>query len=303
VGRIVATPAAFLGTLEIRKGGALDYDVLGYAMCTSPDLVHWYPPTNPKVFVNDTGGYFYPYEQIRVGTGYAARSNDPYVDDYDSSGRYVDPGTRWYSSDGVHWQEGIPDGVTAPEPPCYDDYGAPPPSQCVTAMSTRGWELAMYNLGGVLMVSRDAGATWQEAKLPANVDSGFQDVEALSGGLFAGVTYESGPPPPPGPGVIAMGNDYPVLLVSSDGVKWREVANMSGEHIVAYGSALLVDDGTSIWQSTDKCKTWVEVKDQWGQPIGGGVNGGGVEMDVVGKKIVLYDADDSSTILWVGTPK
>jgi hypothetical protein len=66
---------------------------------------------------------------------------------------------------------------------------------------------------------------------------------------------------------------------------------------------LLVDDGTSIWQSTDKCKTWVEIKDQWGQPIGGGVYGGGVEMDVVGNKIVLYDADDSSTILWVGTPK
>ena len=296
INAIVATPAGYLATIEVLVGGGddeYDYEVLGHAMCTSPDLIHWYPPTNPKVFVNETGGYFYPDGPIPVKKGYGAGSRDWYDE---SANR-----TEWYSSDGIHWREGIPDDVrvSIPEAACPLAYE----EECGPIVSTPRGELSMYVAGTGYQVSKDVGLTWKTAKMPKGTQDNPRQLVAVSGGLFAG-RWDAYPPSPGGRGIVAMVEPIPVFLVSNDGISWRKVAAVDGAYLLARGSELLIEDGASLWRSTDGFKTWVELKGPSGESIDG------YSMAMVGSKVVVFDSefydgyfyDGAARILWIGTP-
>jgi hypothetical protein len=290
-GMIVATPAGYLATIEVRSGRSdadYDYRTLGYAMCTSPDLIHWYPPTNRKVFVNETGGYFYPDGPIPVNKGYGAGSHDWYNESVDRS--------EWYSSDGIHWREGIPDDVrvSIPEAACTEAIEG----DCGAMVSTARGELSMYWDGTAYFVTKDVGLTWKTAKMPEGTKDRPRQLVAVSGGLFAG-RWDIFPRSTS----VGMVVPIPVFMVSSDGISWRKVTAVDGAYLLARGSELFVEDGASLWRSSDGFKTWVELKGPSGESIDG------YSMAMVGSKIVVFDGElydgyfyQAVKIHWIGTP-
>ena len=282
---IISTPAGFLATLVMNPG---------YGLCTSTDLIHWYPPTNPNVFVNQGPEAFYPATQIPVKKGYAAESDNPYLAFCNPDEGPCQPSTsEWYSADGIHWKEGIPAAVkeTPGVPACVAD------ESCVYVPG-----LALKDSDsedGTTLYSKNGGKSWKKAKLPQDVGEVAQ-LQHLAGGLYVAIASDDSMPDVgnPPPGVVIGGMDAPnVLLTSKDGVTWTE-PTVSGDAILAVGDSLYLGDGDSTMVSTDGCKTWVEVTGPGGQklPASGIVK--------VGNRILLVDAWDSyGQIYWIGTPQ
>jgi hypothetical protein len=306
-GDIIATPGGYLATC-LRDDG----DPAG--VCSSKDLVAWKVPPDPKLFVG--GANFFPYQSVPVKSGYGAESYDPNQQQPPISDA-PDSGVRWYSADGVHWQEGIPSAQLLPPAPqpCVPVQGADPGcanldfvvSNPKSAVSLAGVDVDVTNSQGNfiythVLVSKDHWATWKEVTLPGDLWQLQGDPELLPDGTWLAACTVMPPPPPDG--VVYGGDPEAIFIASKDGVHWTKTQDdIAPVFFVVMGARIFASDGGyegggPIMESPDGGKTWLAMQDPSGNEVSGEY------LEVVGGKIVVFEGIDSDpgAILWVGTP-
>jgi hypothetical protein len=282
------------GTNRYLAGCAATEDV-DPVVCSSHDLVHWSIPA-PAADLHVDGAGFWPGDNLQVKSGYAVRASD-------DQGNEVE----WYSADGVNWKPGIPDAQRVARPPDPCEAGAV--SDCTgldteTASADGRTVVAVYDapvdanhyVFNRVAVSRDGGATWSKASLPAWAWQVMAPpVVDSSGHWVASFTVLPAPAPP---GAVIGGTPATQLITSSDGIHWADDAHLSDASWAASaGSAIYVTTYAGLERSTDGGKTWQEVRDS----SGGSIAGDWVQ--VVGDKILVYQGGmptDPSTLIWVG---
>lgn len=300
-GDIVQTAKGFLAACAFTEDA---YFSSGEALCSSSDLINWTSPPDSTVFVNGAADDFLPEYSIPVNSGFAVAGS-----------KTNDPGDiEWYSADGIHWNEGIPDDQRLPNPPdpcvawsaisgdcaAADYLLASADSKTIVAVYSYGPDSDNY-VWERLAVSTDGGATWQKPSLPKDLWQVYTAPQRMADGTWFAI-FTVMPPAPP-PGAVYGGSPSAILVTSKDAIHWQVQADSSSIVFAAslgssiYGSfGDYESGGGDIEVSTDGGKSWIPVTDAAGDEITGEY------ILSVGGKIVVCDGvnSDPAAITWVG---
>jgi hypothetical protein len=287
-GGIIAVPNGYLASCDVESAGTV-------RLCSSRNLLTWQSPPDPAMYVNAGGRPFLPAGTVAVKSGYGARGG---------LGQ-AHPIPEWYSSDGVHWQEGIPaDQIVGP---CMSD--ATRASGCawvVFAVSSPNSPIAFAYVSGSsarhVLVSNDGWSTWEDVTLPTDWTSldWAQPPLALPDGSWVAAATAPLPARPSGPAVI--GEPPPDdLITTRDGVNWQSMPGyQSPAYLAVLGTRIFVSTGGAqgrVTESQDGGQSWSVVRN-----AADGLYP--YYITTLDGHLLVFDGDVtfSDHLLWIGTP-